>query len=278
MICCSLRHRGRSCSRRSEGSPNTSTTATRWASRCSTRGQPAGGVRRRGGGRSVRIPHHPERSSSRATAPDPRRDRRPPVVGGDARAGSRCRLAVGAAAMGRLAPELFEVFPFQHELVYEPASSTGACSSTSPCTRAAPTPCPCVRVPPVHLPAGSTARALAGRASSDAPARARRRSDPDRTGADVRGAALRARRARVRRRLRSAVRARPLRVEGGDRRSRSSSSTAISSRRCSPPSTPRASASSRWRRRPTRCAAVPACACCAGSERAGELLPPPGRA
>ena len=98
---------------------------------------------------------------------------------------------------------------------------------------------PRVRLPPVHL-ACRARRASAGRSSFRRCAGSRSTTIRSRSGrsSTFAGPALRARRARVRRRLRSGVRARPLRR--GGRRSPGRGRVpraAIRTRRCSPPAT-----------------------------------------
>ena len=89
-----------------------------------------------------------------------------------------------------------------------------------------------LRLPPVPADPGRPARRVARRAPGDPPLRAVRPADPDR--GDRAGRALHrpARRSRLRRRLRRAADA-PVRVEGGDRRSRSTSRRASPSPRSS---------------------------------------------
>ena len=108
-------------------SPNTRTTATRWAFRCSIRGRtgwPASTID--AGGRTVRIPHDPERIQLESHGLPIHG-----VIGGRlAWELTRKRAHDGDRLSARLRwddsqPELFEVFPFQHELVYEARLAEG---------------------------------------------------------------------------------------------------------------------------------------------------------
>ena len=181
MICCSLRTAGRSCSPRSADWPNTSTTATRWAFRCSIRGRT--GWRRSTTGSAAAPSGSPRPGADPAReprAPDPRRDRRPPGVGltrAPSATATRCRRGCDGTTRSRSCSRCSRSATSSSTT---PASSTGACDSTSPCTRAAPTPFPWRSASTHTSPAGRAARAWQRRAAGDAPARARRRSDPDR--------------------------------------------------------------------------------------------------
>ena len=128
------------------------------------------------------MPARPRADRARRPRPaDPRRDRRPPARGRrDERSRAAAARSPRACAGATAHPELFEVFPFEHDLLYEARLADGRLEYRVTVRRVRePIPCRSRSAStPTSSPPGAAARGLARRAAGDAPPCARPRADP----------------------------------------------------------------------------------------------------